>query len=646
MARKRKQTDFFKELTWNDLVEWAGSKIVSRGKNYQRNGYVKDLARTPDGGLIAWVEGTERYVTQVFFEDDELESDCTCPYWDTCKHAVAVVIEYLDCVKRNIKIPKVAAKDRRLKLLDEFDEDDPLLDDYDDLDEFDELYFPQEKTVDVKFLEPFLKKHTKAQLIEFIKDLAQRYPDVLEYLLDQVDLSTGTVGNMVDALRNEIQELSAEPGWRNHWDNEGYTPDYSRVKNRLEALFDQGYADEIIALGQELLEAGIRQVEMSHDEGETEQEIAACMDVVFQALSKSSLSAAEQMLWAVNKTMEDQYSLCEGAQVFWELKQKKADWKKLADDLSKRLKIFPKIKDDDGFSSNYRRDRLTDWIITALDNSGRDDEIIPLCEKEAVKTGSYTRLVRILMAAEQWKSAEQWIFKGIKATDKKWPGIAAQLRTSLREMREKQGDWVQVAALRADDFFTDPSLETYQMLEKALKKTKVWPKTKPSVFKYLETGKFSRAGSSWPLPETGVPETRRRRPQQFPLTQTLIDIAIAEKRPDDVVRWYDQRKSQKAGGWVSEFQEDKIAGAVADRYPEKAIDIWKRLAANLIAQVKPKAYEKAAIYLGKIQRILKKQKREKEWVNYLSRIRQEHARKRKLLEILDSLDGKRILDAF
>jgi len=68
MARKRKQADPFEALTWNDLTDWAGSKIVSRGKNYQRNGYVKDLARTTDGNLVAWVDGTERYATRVFFE--------------------------------------------------------------------------------------------------------------------------------------------------------------------------------------------------------------------------------------------------------------------------------------------------------------------------------------------------------------------------------------------------------------------------------------------------------------------------------------------------------------------------------------------------------------------------------------------------
>jgi len=444
---------------------------------------------------------------------------------------------------------------------------------------------------------------------------------------------------MVGCIRNEIQELSLEPGWQNYWRGEGYTPDYSEVRHRLEALLDQGYADEVVALGEALLEAGNRQVEMSHDEGETEEEIASCMDVVFRALPKSSLPPADQMMWAVDRELEDQFALCEGIEVFWQQKHKKADWNILADNLTKRLKLVSKSKDD-----RYRRDRLTDWIITALKNAGRKVEIIPLCEKEAVRTNSYVRLVRILMETKQWKSAEQWIQKGIQATENKWPGIAGQLRESLQEMREKQGDWLQVAALRADDLIVSPSFETFQTFQKAARKAKVWKKVKPAVLNYLETGKIPKPGSLWPLPEADVPKAKERRSKQFPLIGTLIDIAIAEKRPDEVIHWYDQRKSQKFGGWWSELQEDKIAKALADDYPDRAVDIWKRLAANLIAQVKPKAYEKAAVHLTKIQRILKRRSKDKEWGIYLANIRKEHARKIKLLEILAGLNDKPIVD--
>jgi uncharacterized Zn finger protein len=56
MPKKKTPLDRFADLTWNDIEEWAGSKIVSRGKNYQRQGFVSDLAVTDDGGLIAQVK--------------------------------------------------------------------------------------------------------------------------------------------------------------------------------------------------------------------------------------------------------------------------------------------------------------------------------------------------------------------------------------------------------------------------------------------------------------------------------------------------------------------------------------------------------------------------------------------------------------
>jgi len=55
MAKRKQRSDPFTDLTWDDLDRWAGGKIISRGEGYQRQGRVSQLARTDDGGLIAWV---------------------------------------------------------------------------------------------------------------------------------------------------------------------------------------------------------------------------------------------------------------------------------------------------------------------------------------------------------------------------------------------------------------------------------------------------------------------------------------------------------------------------------------------------------------------------------------------------------------
>ncbi|MEP6936333.1 MAG: SWIM zinc finger family protein, partial [Nitrospirota bacterium] len=112
------KADPFKDLTWDDLLEWAGATIVSRGQSYQRSRQVQELARTLRGGLIAWVQGTHRYATMVETKYKELISACTCPFGGVCKHAVAVVLDYLEHAKHNRTIPTTTEQDRRLQLLE------------------------------------------------------------------------------------------------------------------------------------------------------------------------------------------------------------------------------------------------------------------------------------------------------------------------------------------------------------------------------------------------------------------------------------------------------------------------------------------------------------------------------------------------
>jgi len=658
VSREISKANLFKELTWDDLQEWAGSRVLSRGQTYQRSHRVKDLAQTQKGSLVAWVHGGQKYATEVDFKNEELISVCTCPYGNNCKHAVAVVLEYLDHLKKNIEVPQVAKQDQRLSLLENYS-DEVAWDDEEEEEEEEEEDGEYEEMGDTENLslkrvvkptqtelKDFLEEQSREQLIALIEDMAERHSVVREDLRDRQNLSKGSVKRIVADVRKEIRELSSKPGWRNHWNHEGYTPDYSRVKGRLKSLLAKGHADEVVALGKELLEEGIRQVEMSDDEGETGIEISSCLDIVFQALPRSSLSPVEQMLWAINAELEDQYDICYGAESFWKKKQKASDWSAVADNLKGRLNEFKLAKGEDSYSRNYRRDRLSDWIIHALENAGRHDEIIPLCEQEAVITGSYTRLVDVLRIAKRLEEAEQWIHKGIKATQKQWPGIAGQLRDALREMREKEGNWDQVASFRAGEFLYRPSLESYKEMRKASERAKAWPAVRRAALLYLETGKLPQSDPTWPLPQTGVNEDRETRKSEFPMIDVLIDIAIEEKRPDEVLRWYDQRKSKKQifGGWGDGYQEDQIAKAVADHYPDRALAIWKNVIEKQIALTKPKAYEAAAVYLRKVHSLLKKLKREEEWKDYLLKLRQANVRKTKLIDILSRLEGRQIIE--
>jgi len=631
MPNKKTPLDRFSDLTWNDIESWAGGKIVSRGQNYQRQGRVSDLAVTDDSSLIAWVDGSARYATRVVMDEDGLpDSICTCPYGLNCKHGVAVVIEYLKRVENNRSVPKAKQDDARLKLLADENRNDEPNDAENGMSE------------DIRqAIDGFLKGKTKAQLIDLIHELAGQHPEIARELTDRKQLLSGDAKALVTRLCKEISVLGSEPGWQNHWNSEGYTPDYSGIRINLENLLNAGHADEVLTLGLDLVTSGVRQVEESDDEGETEREIADCMPVIVAALDRSSLDTADRLTWALDTLLEDQFEVCEAFAEYLHRRHPQTSWHTLADRLLARLHGFKGPKGADDFSRNYERDRLSDWAIHALERAGREDEIIPLCIAEAKRTRSYERLVKWLVAARRYEDAEKWIKEGLRYIGEKWPGIGAGLRDKMLEIRTLEQNWLVVAVLLVEEFVRHPSRQAFTDCKKASDKTKAWHQVRESLLRYLEKGELPWTQKGWPLPESGLarPDTDQR--IRFPLVGHLINIAMLEKKPDQVLKWYDQRPKGHFG-WLG-VDEDAIATAVQAHAPDRAVAIWQNKAERLIAQVKPSAYQEAVKFLRKAGEVMSKQNKQAQWDQYLRSLRDAHARKRCLIEILDSLDGKPIM---
>jgi uncharacterized Zn finger protein len=124
-------------------------------------------------------------------------------------------------------------------------------------------------------------------------------------LYDRKQVVSGNTKALVTHLHKEIRDLGSEPGWQNYWNNEGYTPDYSGVRRKIETLLQAGHTDELLPLGRELVTIGIRQMEESDDVGETGREIADCMPVIVEALDRSSLDPADKLDWALDALLED-----------------------------------------------------------------------------------------------------------------------------------------------------------------------------------------------------------------------------------------------------------------------------------------------------------------------------------------------------
>lgn len=624
----------FTTLSWDDIVSWAGVKIADRGRAYQRDGRVKDLATTESGRLIASVLGSERYDVLVSIDrDGVLESLCTCPYGFDCKHGVATVLEYLSRIKQGRRIPMADAQDERILRVnaDAPDEDTGHKSDA----------CQSEPSEDNRGrVENLLKKKTKGQLITMLQELAEKFPEIESLLLNEAQMRDGDIAALTRRLKREIIRVSSEPAWQHHWDDEGHIPDYSGIRDKLASLLEAGYADEVLALGKELFDRGISQVEMSDDEGETADEIATCLALLPQALQASSLPETERLLWALDLELADSYSICGEISNYLRQEHPAPSWDAVADILLKRLE--GKACQPDDYNSSYQRTCLSNWIIHAMEQAGRQEEIIPFCAAEAPITNSYERLVKRLMDRKRYEDAEQWIRKGIAATGKAYSGTASRLRDMLVEIRMLQQDWNSVALLQIEEFVRYPSVNSFEECTSAAKHLGAWTKIRDALLAYLASGTPPWKHPEWPLSGTekhALPPPPRN---TFPMVYELIQIAIHEKNAEEVLRWYAMYRNTHDSRYGA--LDEKVATALAAHDPKRAVFIWRVLAEQQIARVTPNAYYEAAGYLRKAGKVMMREKKYAEWQQYLTSLRTTHCRKKRLLEILDTLSARPIVE--
>ena len=125
-------------------------------------------------------------------------------------------------------------------------------------------------------------------------------------------------------------------------------------------------------------------------------------------------------------------------------------------------------------------------------------------------------------------------------------------------------------------------------------------------------------------------------------------MAIAERRPDDVLRWFDTwcaaAKGQRTGWYygVGSYA-DKVAAAVAESHPERTLEVYRGCVDENLKQASVSAYETVAAYLKKMRPILKSLERGWEWNDLVTEIRTNYRNRPRFMEILDRLEARPIL---
>lgn len=638
MAKQQKQFPGIESLTMYDIVEWAGEKVAARGRDYQRSGSVQDLCITVEGVLLADVEGSELYsVAVISGEDNRPESFCSCPYGVDCKHGVAALLEYLERLNKGKTIPEASFDDPRLQLLG--------IDPDEDAEQREQVRkqtgkdtktaSPAKKDAAKMSMETYLSGLSKKQLITKILNMAKDIPQVRSLLQEEARGHKTDNARLLKNLRKEIQRVSEMEAWSDYWSGEDNIPDYSGVRKKMRILLDAGCFDGLLDEGVELLRLGKEQVDSSSDEGETAEEIANCVPLLVEALRASARPVEEKLLWALDAVLEDEFGLCDDLVDFLQENHPQDAWNVVIESLEAWLQKMPSS------ASSYRRDILRDWLIHALKGAGRNSEILPLYEGEAEATGDYLGLINYLVEEGKDDEALQWIQKAMEKTEEKFPGHVRDLRGFKRKIYKKHKDWPALLVLEIEDFIHQPYTEKFTQCRVAAEANKVWPEVRETLLDFLVSGTVPHEHAKWPssFSRHQIPLNIKYQKSDFPMLWVLVDIAMEEKKPEDVYRWYTMLPKRY---YHSTFHDD-VALAIQKKFPEQSIGIWKKLAEGAVALAKKSAYAEAGGYLRKMRKLMYAKGMEKDWLHYATSLRAQHARKRLFLEVLDSMEEKPIL---
>jgi uncharacterized Zn finger protein len=154
-----------------------------------------------------------------------------------------------------------------------------------------------------------------------------------------------------------------------------------------------------------------------------------------------------------------------------------------------------------------------------------------------------------------------------------------------------------------------------------------------------------------PVPEELIPLIDRPSPYSpgpRPHLDVLLQMAIAARRPDEVLHWYDTMRSgpRQPGGWSpATSYADPVAEAVADAYPERALEIYQAALNAQLPHAQLSAYESAVRYLKKLRPLYEALGRSDEWPALVASIRETYRNRPRFMELLDNLDGRTILQA-
>lgn len=572
-------------VTRMTLRRLAGARTFERGVSYFDGGRVVELEAQAES-VTAKVHGEQDYAVRLWSSGSSLGYTCSCPVGasgDFCKHAVAVGLAYL----RESAAPRSP-------------ETEPV--------------------VGADDVRAYLNRLEREELVSMVLEQATLDQELWRRLLARAAKSSAKSIDRASYVRAIDSAV-----WVDHLVDYRAMHDYRdgiyAVIGSLRELLGQGYADDVVTLGEYFVAAVEAQLGHVDDSGgymggilHDLQDLhhAACL----QARPEPEDLADRLFEWEMANT----YDVFLGAMrryadVLGE--QGLARYRRLIEDEWDRVPALTAENKDSASSDSGRRYRITHLKLEMAREAGDVGSQVAVLGRDLAHAFDYLRIAQIYQDAGQSDQALAWAENGLNAFSEKPDHRLREFVASEYQRRGRRDD---AMALIWRDFGESLSLGHYQNLQRHATLAGDWPRWREKALRLLRDDLAQRRqgrvrGWGWSPPDGS----------------TLVQVFLWEGDVDHA--WAEAT----ALGCTSELWLELARQREVD-HPADALPIYQKQIEELLGRKNNSAYAEAVELVRRMRPAFLRLDRGPDFSTYLEDLKARHRRLRNFSALLRDLE--------
>ncbi|MFB6278528.1 MAG: SWIM zinc finger domain-containing protein [Salinibacter sp.] len=556
-------------LSRSDVRTWTLDRYYDRGERYYRQDRIQ-RPRREDRLLKAECRGSRPnpYHVEAKLDADGIAwAECSCPVGGGCKHAVALLLTWVESPE-------------------EFEDTDPL--------------------------EELLREQSPSKLVPLILKMVDRHPDLERLVRLSATSTTASVdaGELRDQIQSVFENVGSQYDYRRDPYHQGRDPYYAprEVKEDLDPFFTmaEDYAEndrlaDAATVYRLLLEETQAHYENFHgEEGELGSVVEDCArhlgellatvddedlrDTILRALFDTytwdlDLGGYSLGDWSydalINKTTQEE-------------RHRVADWvrDRLPNaDLRDETLWVSRMSGDDSWSSNWKHEALGGFLLDLEKDTLDDETYLRICRESGRLTDLVERLLdldRLDEALDAVREASDYEVYKLTSTFNEY-GYEEALHDRVLDRLNEATDsrlveWLRDYAEEHDD--TDRALSLSRRL--------FWKNENESAYRDLQS--VAQEAGRWPEVQSDIHDQLREQDDYGLLTR----LHLANDNIEAALEILPKADASFSWSYNRSPLPIAVAEAAEDEYPDEAIRIYTERGRSLIAERGRDNYQDAA----------------------------------------------------